>query len=59
MVDAVQDVFQKVMSGKEMQAMESGFAAARIVANELEACEGAPAEAKLLADWFKEKAGDR
>ena len=59
MVDAVQDVFQKVMSGKEMQAMESGFAAARIVANELEACEGAPAEAKLLADWFKNKAGDR
>ena len=58
-LDAVQDVFQKVMSGKEIEAMESGFNAARLVANELEACEGAPAEAKLLADWFKNKAGDR
>ena len=59
MLDAVKDVFQKVMSGKEIEAMELGFKAARIVANELEACEGAPAEAKLLADWFKNKAGDR
>lgn len=47
------------MSGHEIDAMESGFKAARLIANELEACEGAPAEAKLLADWFREKAGDR
>ena len=42
-----------------VDAMESGFNAARLVANELEACESAPAEAKLLAEWFREKAGDR
>ena len=47
------------MNGHEIDAMESGFKAARLIANELEACEGAPAEAKLLADWFREKAGDR
>ena len=58
-VDAVQDVFHKVMSGHEMDAMESGFKAARLVANELDLCEGAPEEVKLLADWFRNKAGDR
>ena len=59
MLDAVQDVFQKVNGGQMVDAMESGFNAARLVANELEACESAPAEAKLLAEWFREKAGDR
>ena len=42
-----------------MDAMESGFKAARLIGNELEACEGASAEVKLLATWFQEKAGDR
>ena len=37
-LDAVQDVFQKVMSGAEIDAMEAGFKAARLVANELETC---------------------
>ena len=58
-LDAVQDVFQKIMSGKEMQAMESGFNAARLIGNELEACENAGSDVKLLAKWFQEKAGDR
>ena len=39
--------------------MESGFNAARLIGNELETCQGAPEEVKLLATWFKEKAGDR
>ena len=39
--------------------MESGFIAARLIGNELEACEGATDEVKLLAKWFSEKAGDR
>ena len=51
-LDAVQDVFQKMMSGQEMDAMESGFKAARLIGNELESCEAAPAEVKLLAKWF-------
>ena len=58
-LDAIQDVFQKMMSGHEMDAMEAGFKVARLVGNELETCEGAPSEVKLLATWFKEKAGDR
>ena len=59
MLDAVQDVFHKIMSGDEIKAMESGFEAARLIGNELESCEGATSEVKLLAKWFKEKAGDR
>ena len=47
------------MSGDEIKAMESGFEAARLIGNELESREGATSEVKLLAKWFKEKAGDR
>ena len=47
------------MSGAEIDAMEAGFKAARLIANELKACKGAEAEAELLADWFENKAGDR
>ena len=46
-------------SSNEDSAIRFGIKAARMIANEIENCEGAPADVKALNKWFKTKAGSK
>ncbi len=52
-------IVDEIKSGNEAAAFQKGVEAAITMSNAVKACKAAPAEAKLLGEWFITKCGSK